>query len=206
MSQTFPPAALEHIVRRFTWATIGGGLDLDDLRQVGREAAEVAYRRHDPACGAAENTFAYRRALQQVTAFANEQRMSMRVPYGTAYQRRKRGQDVPKLSCASVDVRPPHAEDLNPLDLTDHVTAANEFGIDAQRLPHRVAFTLRRVAAELGADHRGLQVLVWRMHDDLSLAECGERLGCTGERARQILELVLDEFARQWALAGWDRP
>ena len=204
------PAVLESIVRRFAWATRGGALDLDDLRQVGRQAVLEAHMKFDAERGTAFSSFAYLRAAQRVAQYANEQRTAVRVPSETRRHRRQHGFDAPHVSCTSVDAMRTDSNDRGSdlLDIEGHHTPAHDLAPDAMRLPWRVEWTLAQVAARSsrGSGPRWVQLLRWVHFDDLPLAECARRLGCTHQNVGQQYAKARDEFARQWALAGWEVP
>jgi RNA polymerase sigma factor (sigma-70 family) len=199
---TFNRPALENIVRKFAWATRDGSLDLDDLRQVGWCAVEKARAWYDPArCNTAFGSFAFRIVAQAIAAAANEQRQSVYVPYGTRLWRLNKGKQDVGVRCTPVAVRDSDGAYVDELlDLRGIVTQSDaESTAEASELAEHVEAALRAVGRR---NARWAEILRLFFFEGMTQEAVGEHLGFTRERARQLKERALDEFAHQWARKG----
>lgn len=171
---------IRKIARRFEWATRSGGLDEEDLLQAGRIGCMKAAEKYDTSRGTSFVTYSWAWVRAYIGQEANERCRTVRVNHHKAIADAKAGNPHP-LSAASLDsaVEGEGGEAVYLTDLLGLATHQNHDGID-----DNLVNEIKHIVGSMKEAQQ--QIVKWRFYDELTLAECGRRMGTSREWARLV--------------------
>lgn len=181
------------VVKKYIWACRGKNLDFEDLFQVGMMGVMRACETFDEAQGYKFSTYASWWIRHYIRRFTCDQARTVRVPIWVQEKARQEGKTVPIVSM-SLDAPMMTSEgdgdsmlDMEPSQ--DPQLDSNEGPLCIQQRQKFARYLLSTLC------DRERLVLTMRMRDR-TLTECGDALGVTRERARQIEANALWNLSR----------
>lgn len=172
-------------IKRWRWATYGGTMQVDDLLQAGRIGLMRAAAKHDPAKGKF-STYATLWVNHYMRREATERSRTVRVPQEDQLAAWRTGDRVP-LICVSLELEPDDDREgwlrsESRRDPLDEGQVENQGDVSA--MEEEKATWVASAITEL--PERLANVLRMRFYRDMTLVECGNEMGVSRERVRQL--------------------